>query len=407
MPLYFYQAKSFSGEPKTGTMEAENEMALAKLLRAQGYILVSASTQTQEESIKAHPLNIFQYLGGVSLAEKLMFTKNLKVMVASGLSLPKALRTLGVQARSPKFKKALADISDQLSQGKSFSEAIRAYPNIFPEIFYHMVKVGEESGTLEKSLENLALQMEREHELKSKIKGAMIYPAVIVSVMLLVAFLMLSLVVPKLAEVFADLKIELPATTKFIINLGNFLKENILIIGLMILALILATRIIFSLHIGKIILDKVLITTPVLGELIKKINSSYAMRTLSVLISSGVSFVSSLEIVAGVVPNIYFKEALLQAKEEIKKGGKFSEVLARYSGLFSPTLIQMVTVGEETGETSQILSQLADFYEQEVALATKNAVALIEPLLIVLIALMVGFFAVSMIQPMYSAMSSF
>jgi len=407
MPLYFYQARSLSGESKTGTMEAESEMALAKLLRSEGYILVSASTQAEQESVRSHPLNILRHIGRISLAEKLMFTRNLKVMVSSGLSLPRALRTLALQTKSPRFKKILSDLADEIIRGQSFSGALKLYPNIFPDIFYQLVKVGEESGTLEQSLENLALQMEREHELKSNIKGAMIYPAVIVGVMMVVAFLMLTFVVPQLAKVFADLKIALPATTEFIINLGMFLRQNILLVLLIILAFAAALRLIFSLYFGKILLDKILLNLPLLGELTKKINASYAMRTLSVLMSSGVSFVTSLEIVAGVVPNIYFKQALLTAKEEVKKGAKLSEILSRYETLFSPTLLQMVAVGEETGETSQILNQLADFYEQEVTNATKNAVALIEPLLIVLIGAVVGFFAISMIQPMYSMLSSF
>lgn len=405
MPKYFYTAKSFKGEARSGVLEVKDKKELSRILHQQDLVLISASLE--EEKIKKGKLEIsLPIFRGVSLTEKMMFARNLQVMIAAGISLPRSLTILAAQTKNKNFQKALLDILEGVTQGKSFSESLRKYPQIFPELFVSMIKVGEEAGTLEEVLKNLTYQMEREHDLRSKITGAMMYPAVIICAMIGIGVLMLIMVVPKLAETFEELEIELPITTRFVIGIGTFLAEKWFLLPVIILVLFLFLRTISRTKTGKRLFDKLILKFPIISSIVKKTNSAQTVRTLSSLITSGIPIVQALEIVSGSLGNFYFKEAMTKAKEEVKKGGKLSEALKPYQNLYPLLVIQMIEVGEETGQTSDILRKLADFFEEEVTLATKNLSSLIEPLLMLLIGGAVGFFAISMIQPMYSMLGA-
>ena len=404
MPKYFYTAKSLEGEERTGIAEAKSERELARTLRKSGLILIRAEL---EEKAKKRKLEIsLPFFGGVSLTEKMMFTRNLQVMISAGLPLPRALTTLANQAKNKSFKKALLDIGEEIAKGRSFSESLAKYPNIFPELFQSMVKVGEEAGTLEEVLKILTAQMEREHDLKSKVKGAMIYPSVIILVMIAVGILMLVMVVPKLAETFTELGIELPITTRIVIGFSTFLSQKWYLVIPSLFGLIFLFFQIMKTKVGKRIIDNFSLKFPIISPIVKKTNSASTVRTLSSLISAGVPIVRSLEITSGTLGNIYYKIAMAEATEKVRKGGKLSDALKPYEDIYSPIVIQMIAIGEETGETSNILAKLADFFEGEVANATKNLTAVIEPVLMLIIGAAVGFFAISMIQPMYSMLGA-
>jgi len=400
MPKYFYTAKSLKGESKTGILETEDIHQLAKKLREQGFILIKA--ETEAEAAKKRKFEISLPFGGVSLTEKIFFTRNLQVMLASGLSLPRALHILATQSKSKKLKSALLEGREEIAKGKSFSESLSKYPNIFSELFLSMVKVGEEAGTLEEVLKILSRQMEREHELSSQVKGAMIYPAVIIVAMLGIGIMMLIMVVPKLAETFEELNVELPATTKLVIGLGTFLVEKwYLVILFLVLFIFIFWRVLKTKK-GKATLDALLLRVPIISPIIRKTNSASMIRTLSSLISSGVPIVRSLEVVSGTLGNVYFKESIREAAKKVRKGEKLSDALKPYQNIYPLIVIQMIAVGEETGETSNILSKLSDFFEEEVGRATKNLASVIEPVIMLIIGAAVGFFAISMVQPIYS-----
>ncbi len=404
MPKYFYTAKSLKGEIKIGVLETEDVHQLAKTLKEQGFILIKA--EIEEEAKKEKFKITLPFLGGVSLQEKIFFTRNLQVMITAGLSLPRALAALASQSRNKKFQKALLNIREEIVKGKRFSEASAKYPDIFSELFLNMVKVGEEAGTLEDVLKILSRQMEKENELKSKVKGAMLYPAVIVVAMVGIGILMLIMVVPKLADTFEELEMELPVTTQLVISLATFLVEKwylvILILIFLILILLRATKT----KKGKRAIDTLLLKIPIASPIIRKTNSASTVRTLSSLIASGVPIVRSLEIVSGTLGNIYFKEAIEEAAEKVRKGEKLSDALKPYQDIYPVTVIQMIAVGEETGETSSILSKLADFFEEEIGRDTENLASIIEPVIMIVIGAAVGFFAISMIQPMYSMLEA-
>lgn len=403
MPRYFFTAKSQKGELLTGTREAKDQYELARTLRQEGYFLVSAII----EEVKKRPWELtLPFFGGVSLKEKMVFTRNLQVMIGAGVSLPRALRTLAFQSQNRKLRKTLEEITEQVIKGKNFSEALTEYPDIFSELFCSIIKVGEEAGTLEENLGLLIRQMEREYELRSKIKGAMVYPAVIIVAMIGIGILMLIMVVPQLAQTFEELGVELPLTTKAVIALGTFLAEKWYLAILIIIIFMFFLRLILKTREGKKIWDRFALKIPIISSIVQKTNSAYTVRILSSLIASGVSLVRSLEITSTTLGNIYFKEALANSVERVKKGEKLSETLKSYPHLYPPLVTQMIEVGEETGQTSDILQKLADFFEEEVTNATKNLAAVIEPVLMLLIGATVGFFAISMIQPMYAMLGA-
>jgi len=403
MSRYFYTAKSLKGEEKSGVLEAKDIHQLAQKLKGEGFILIKAIFE-EEKLKKKFKISLPSF--GVPLAEKMFFTRNLQVMISAGLPLPRAMGLLADQAKSKKFRQALSNIREEIIRGKSFSDSLVSYPDIFSELFQNMIKVGEETGTLERVLEVLSLQMEREHDLKSKIKGAMIYPAVIICAMIGIGILMLVTVVPQLAETFAELDIELPATTRFIIFLGNFLAQKWYLAIIFLIFLVFLSWQFLKTKLGKRMIDSITLKLPIISPIIKNTNSAYTVRTLSSLIAAGVPLPRTLEITARTLGNIYYQNALMEAAEKVRKGEKLSEALNPYENIYPLTVIQMVSVGEETGETSNVLTRLADFFEEEVANSTKNLASVIEPVLMLIIGAAVGFFAVSMIQPMYSMLGA-
>ena len=403
MPKFSYLAKSPAGEEKSGIVEIKDERELAKTLRQQGFILIKAELLTLE---KKRLRLVFPFLAGVSLAERMFFTRNLQVMIAAGLPLPRALETLSLQAKSKRLKEALSEIRQEIVKGNNFSETLKRYPDIFSELYQNMIKVGEESGTLEEVLGVLTRQMERDYELKSKIKGALMYPAVIISAMIGIGIMMLIVVVPKLAETFEELDIELPLTTRVVIGLGTFLAAKWYLAFLIIIILAFLLWLTLKSKEGKKTIDSLFLRMPVISPLIKKTNSAYTARTLSSLISAGVPIVRSLEIVSGILANIYYKKAISEAAEKVRKGAKLSDALSAYKDIYPLIIFQMIKVGEETGETSKVLAKLADFFEEDIGNATKNIASIIEPILMLIIGAVVGFFAISMVQPMYSMLGA-
>ena len=405
MPHYHYISKALNGESHSGVLEAENEHELARVLRQEGYILISF----KQEGAKTPKLKFnisIPFLGKVSLKEKLFFGRNLKVMISAGISLPRALANLAGQTKSKKFKKTLSALSEEITEGENFSDCLAKHSDIFSEVFISMIKAGEESGTLEEVLEVLIRQMEKENELKSKIKGAMVYPSVIIAAMIIVGILMLILVIPKLAETFDQLGVELPFTTRMVIASGRFLANFWYLLPLAVFFIFFLLRFVLKTRSGKRLSDSILLKIPIASSLVKKTNSAYTARNLGSLITAGVSIVRALEITAATLPNVFYKEALLDASQKVKKGNKLSESLNEYQNIYPSLVAQMLTVGEETGETSKMLEKLADFFEDEVTNIAKNLSSIIEPVLMLLIGGAIGFFAVSIFQPIYSIMDT-
>lgn len=414
MPNYFYIAKSLDDHTETGYLNALDESQLAQTLKEKNLILVNAISEEKSrrgeeggEIGRSFSLPSFlSFFTRVSLKEKIMMTRQMGVMFATGLSLVKSLDVLANQTRNKMLKSALNDIKEKINKGKKLSDALSDYPKIFSELYVNMVEVGEESGNLEEIFQVLSNQLSKEYELKSRIRNALTYPAVILVIMVIVGIVIGVFVLPNLTAFFTSLNAKLPFYTIAFLFIADFLSKKwyLVIIGF----IVLISSFLYAIRTksGKRMLDKFLLKTPVISQIIKKTNSAFMIRSLSSLIVAGVSLVRSLEIVSNSTGNFYFKRVIAQAGEMIKKGEKLSKILKDSQDLFPVGVVEMVEVGEETGRTSDILKKLADFYEQEAASSIEQLTILIEPLLIVIIGLAVAFFAISIIEPLYSSLKS-
>lgn len=390
-------------------MESESIAELARTLRQKGYFLVSTQEsgrgiEGRKKGFTISQLNIFEKFIGVSLADKLFFTRNLEIMIRTGVSLPRAFEILAAQVRNRRFKKALGAISEKIIKGQTLSESLGDFPDIFSSLYRETLKVGEETGKLEDTLKILTKQIEREYSLRSKVKTAMVYPLMVSAMAFLIGALMMVFAVPKLKEAFEQLNVELPFTTKLILSFAGFLTEKWLLSffigGGMIFLFFFALRT----ERGKMIKDKILLKTPIISKITKQTNSALCLRILSSLLKAGVPIVQSLRVTSGALGNFYFRKSLEESAKVVEKGKRISQALAPYENLYSNMVLQMMEIGEETGETSEVLEKLADFYEEEVANATEKLSSIVEPVMILIIGGAVGFFAVSMMQPMFSVM---
>jgi type IV pilus assembly protein PilC len=334
--------------------------------------------------------------------EKISFARNVGSMLEAGLALSRALEVISRQTKNIKTRKIIDQINQKIKSGSSFSVALEAYPKIFNSLFVSMTKAGEESGNLSDSFKNIASQLEKNYLLAKKVKGAMVYPGVIIGAMAIVGFFMMTYIVPTLSKTFKDLGVELPVTTQMIIGLSDFLQsQTIAFLGILIL-IIAGVIVFFKSSFGKQLLDRVLVKAPLFGELTKQINSARTARTLSALLKAGVPYLQAIQITKGVVSNHIYKDILEQAEKKASGGEKISQVFTENEKYYPAFVGEMIAVGEETGELSDMLLKVAEFYENEVEQKTKNMSTIVEPLLMLLVGIGVGFFAISMISPMYS-----
>ena len=406
MPVYTYKAKKNTGEETTGTRTALNTRDLAHAIREEGYTLIHATEAKSEKKFSLSPTTILKKFGHVSLEDKMIFARNLGVMVRAGLAITRALDVLHKQSNNPTFQKVILDLSENVKRGITLSDSIKHHPNVFSGIFVAMVAAGEVSGNLEGSLSILAIQMQNDYDLRRKVKGALIYPGVIITVMIIIGILMMIYVVPTLSSTFAELGIDLPASTKLIVGISDALASwgifSVAIIPILGYGIYLALR---TPQI-KYAFDTVVIRLPVLGDLFQKMNSARTVRTMGSLIQSGVSITEALTITHDVLQNHLYKNVIIEARKNIQKGSTISESFSAHPNLYPVLVGEMIAVGEETGKTGEMLEELALFYENEVSAATKDLSSIIEPVLMVFIGVIVGFFAISMIQPLYSSIGN-
>lgn len=398
-----YRATDASGHLAMGEREAADRFALNDDLRREGLVLLAAEPAKVPSRFASRFVGM---LGRVSTHEKIIFGRSLGAMIEAGLPLSRALAVMERQSRNPAMKKVLADVGEAVRRGEPLSKALAARPGVFPPIFVSMVAAGEESGKLRESLEVVSSQMEKGYQLAKKVKGAMIYPAVIIGVMLVVAVLLFLFVVPTLIGIFRELNVDLPATTRAVIWLSDALQARGALVALVALAVVGATAAGLKTAPGRSALDWAAIRLPVIGPIAKEVNAARTARTLGSLLSAGVSYLEATRITRDVLQNGYYKAVLDQVGRHVEKGQPISEVFIKAESLYPPFVGEMVAVGEETGEISKMMDKVAAFYEDEVDQKTKNMSTIIEPLLMVVVGAGVGFFALSMISPMYSLVNA-
>jgi len=401
LPTYFYTAKSQDGKEKAGRTEVVSEHELAQQLRQEGFFLTSVVPESVRKEAGIGK-RLSRFFSSVSIVEKMVLARHLSAMIKAGLPLDRGLRVLAAQSKSPRFRQVLAEVEQKIRGGRLFSDSLAEYPDVFPELFISMVRVGEATGKLDEVLENLSVQMGKDHELRSRVRGAMIYPAVIVSLMVAIGILMMIMVVPKLSSAFQEMNLSLPVTTKIVIGISQFLSNN-LILGLgLVVSIIILIRIASKTESGKRFLDILFLNLPVISDLSRKVNSAIFARNLSLTIDAGVPINQALKIVANTMSNSLFSQSLLVIADGMQKGEQMSDLLRNFSNIYPVMVVQMVEVGETTGSLSDTLRNLAEFYEEEVSNITKNLSSIIEPALMIIVGIAVGFFAISIIQPIYS-----
>lgn len=350
---------------------------------------------------------INEHLTRIPFVQKMVFVHNLFIMTKAGLSIVDSLRILGAQAESRKLQTTIQAVKAQVEKGSQLSEVLAQFPKLFPAIYVNMIAAGEASGKMEKSLEQVANQMKKSHELTSRIRGALIYPAVILVAMGGIGIEMVVFVLPKIIVLFEDFKAELPlatriliATVKFVGNYGIFVVIGAVGFVSFITWLLRKPRIRRAVHAFYLHL-------PIFGSIVKKISVARFTLTLSSLLQSAIPIIEAVRITATVQTNIIYREALLAVAEVLKKGDALSDSLARTPKLFPPMVTQMTMVGEQTGEVDNMLKELADFYADEVDATMKNFSTIIEPVIILGLGLAVAGVAVAVIMPIYSLAQSF
>jgi type II secretory pathway component PulF len=403
--LFSYSAKSKTGEIVENVLEATDRFALSRDLRSRGLIPLSITEKSQgiSEQFEAFSAGIFSK---VKISEQILFTKNLSGMLKAGLSISRALSVLKKQTKNARLSVILTSLTTDINAGETFSNALAKFPEVFSKLFVSMVRAGEESGNLAGALSDIGLNLEKSNSLNRKIKGALIYPSVIMSAMVIIGVLMFAFVVPTLANTFKSLGVALPWSTQMIIFFGNFFSHNLILSFVIIFVVAFSMYLIFRAKFMEKYIDFVVLKIPVVSNLTKEINSARTARTISSLLLSGVSITRAIEITEDVVQNVYYRKVLQDAKTAIEKGAPFSQAFEANTKLYPIMMSEMIQVGEETGKLSDMLLQIALFYEDEVENKTKNLSTIIEPVLMIFIGIGVGFFAISMISPLYTILGS-
>lgn len=402
--LFTYKAKSKNGEIFDGEQDSQDRFALAHEIRSRGHIPISIK---EKNAAGVDPMfYIMKIFRRVSNAEMIILTKNLSGMLRAGLSLARALSVLEKQTKNFTLKNVLVSLAADINAGETFSNGLDKFPKVFSTLFVSMVRAGEESGNLAGALSDIGINLEKANSLTKKIKGALIYPGVILSAMLVIGVLMFAFVVPTLASTFKELGVTLPATTRFIIFLGNFFSNNLTLTFIIIIG---GGFGLFKLLRAKFLakyIDFIILKLPVISNMTKELNTARTTRTISSLLLAGVSITRAVEITEEVVQNSYYKKVLAEGKIALERGAPFSQIFEENPNLYPVMVSEMVQVGEETGKLSDMLLQVALFYEEEIENKTKNLSTIIEPVLMIFIGAGVGFFAISMISPLYSVLDS-
>lgn len=381
-------------------MEASDKLALARELRTKGETLIFANeVKTDGEGLARLWTRFF---GKVKNQELIVFARNLGAMIDAGIPLSRGISILKKQTSNLFFKDILADLENTLSGGGTLSDGMKKYPKVFNSLFISMVRVGEETGGLSKIFQEISSNLEKSNGLTQKIKGALIYPAIIVTAIIIVGVLMFIYVVPTLTQTFKEAKVELPASTRFIIAISDLFSDHTLLMVGGIAGLFFGITYFIKTKVGMNTMDFVSLKMPIIGTITREINAARTARTLSSLFTSGVSINQSLSITKDVLQNHYFKAIVAEASVGVEKGQPLSKYFQENTKLYPVIVGEMMEVGEETGKMGEMLSNIAVFYEEEVDRKTKNMSTIIEPFLMLAVGAAVGFFAIAMLSPTYS-----
>jgi len=396
-----FQARTKEGKLRIGVVEASSKNAALSMLQNSGLIVTSLEEKPLPFYLKK--ISFFEEAGPKDI---MLFVRQLAVMFRSKMPLTEALDTLSRQSKKRGFGEKIRKIKEEVEAGASLSQALSRYPSVFSSFFVAVVRAGEASGKLSESLNYLADYLERSYEFSNKIKSAMTYPAFVLCFGLIIIGLMLTFVLPQLAETLRGSGRELPTITVLVLGAGDFFRNNFLVL---IFSLFLLFFIPFRLSktpVGKKVFDRVILEVPLIGDLAKKTYLVRVSENLSTLILSGLPITRALEVTAGVVGNEEYRKAVLDARAAVKRGGTISAALSNYPDIFPPVFVQMTVVGERTGTLDSTLINLVRFYQKEISRTIDSLLSLMEPLLLVCLGLGVAVFAIAVFVPIYQMMGS-
>lgn len=386
-----------TGALVTGTREATSHAALGQDLLEEGILLTSF--EAQKDRKHSSPLNFFVLR--VPVLERVLFARYFALMLRAGLDLKSCLATLQKQTKNRALSHAISVVYQGVEKGKSLADSMRPHPYAFPDLFVGFIGVGETTGKLQETLEILAAQLQKEFELRRAVRGGMLYPIVIISALIAVGVAMMVFVVPKLVEIFEGFNVELPLFTRMLIGTSKFFSSYWYIVLIVVVILVAAGWWLMRIpNVRKSVMAS-LFYLPILGPIIKDVNVARFARNLSSLLSSGVAFAEALAILGNNTPHPVYAQIFHEAEEYVKQGKSLSEFFSNRERLFPPLVVNIMGVGEQTGELSAVLQEVASFYEGEVDQTMKNLTSIMEPVLMIAIGLAVGALAVSVISPIY------
>ncbi|HEX9402286.1 MAG TPA: type II secretion system F family protein [Anaeromyxobacter sp.] len=394
-PVFKWSGKTKQGDVRSGEMEASDSAAVQSRLRQMGIEPTKVRKKPKEFHIS------IPGMGGVTSKDILVFTRQFSVMIDAGLPLVQALDILGSQSDNPAFKKVLVQVKSRVESGSTFADALAEHPKVFDELFVQLTRAGEIGGILDTILQRLGAYIEKNEKLARRVKGAMVYPSIVLTVAVGVTVVLLAFVTPTFEKMFKDFGGAMPAPTQFLINLSHGLTENwYLFVGIPI-AFVVAFRLFVSNPKGRVLWDAFTLKVPLFGSLVRKVAVARFTRTLGTMLSSGVPILEALQIVAKSAGNKTIERSILYVRAKISEGKNMAAPLAE-TKVFPAMVVQMIGVGEATGAMDQMLGKIADFYDDEVDVAVSALTSMIEPIMMVFLGSVVGGFLVAMYLPIFS-----
>ncbi|MDA8441205.1 MAG: type II secretion system F family protein [Peptococcaceae bacterium] len=397
MPTYAYKVRDQGGKALSGSLEADNQKQVVDRLRESGYFI----TSLKEKDLLTMDINI-TFGTGVTLKDVAIFSRQFAIMIQSGIALLRCLDILYAQQENKNLKRILGQIKKAVEEGSSLSQAFAQHPKVFPPLFINMIHAGEVGGVMDEALDRLAEHFDKEHELREKIKGASTYPVTVFVFAIIIVNVLLIFVVPQFAAMFSSFtSAQLPLLTRMMLGLSNFLKHDALFLLIATILLLYGFNRYRKSPTGKSRIDYLVLKLPVFGPMVLKLGVARFTRTLGTLVKSGVPILLALEVTENTAGNAVIAKGIAAARQSIKDGESISGPLTA-SGVFPPMVTQMIAVGEESGAIETMLSRIADFYDREVKIMVDSLTSLIEPFLIIFLAVVVGGIVASIMLPMFS-----
>jgi type IV pilus assembly protein PilC len=392
LPLFEYKGKTLSGAAVSGELKAKSKPELQRILRSNKILVTSIARKPSQITIRLR-----RRIKKIHISR---FTRQFATMIGAGLPMVQCLEILSQQSESMELREVIDKVRESVQSGSTLADALSRHKKAFDDLYVSMVDAGEIGGALDQILLRLATYREKADALARKVRGALVYPAVIVTVAIGVTFVMLTYIVPVFAKMFEGLGAELPAPTQLVLTLSSFIRSNIIIGAVLLILLLIFYRWYSKTDKGRLLIDRVKLKAPLLGSLLRKTAVSRFTRTLGTLISSGVSILDALEITAKTAGNRVIQDAIKRSVVSIAEGETITHPL-RETGVFPPMVTQMISVGEKTGGLDEMLQKIADFYDEEVDAAVAALTSIIEPVIIVAMGMVIGGILIAMYLPMF------